>query len=83
MIGCIGGTDPYYHTYTYNNNNHNSSSNNTNGYLDCLCVYCQAAIGITDLSRPDYGEAVSVHTGEVAVFWACGVTPQAVVSRCR
>ncbi len=34
-----------------------------------------AAIGIPDLSRPDYGDAVSVRPGEVPVFWACGVTP--------
>lgn len=37
-----------------------------------------AALGIGDLSRPDYGEAVPVGEGEVPVFWACGVTPQAV-----
>ena len=36
------------------------------------------AIGITDLSRPDYGEPVPIHVGEVPVFWGCGVTPQAV-----
>lgn len=35
-----------------------------------------AAIGVTDISRPDYGEAVSVVEGEVPVFFACGVTPQ-------
>lgn len=35
-------------------------------------------IGIPDLNRPDYGEPVTVHPGEVPVFWACGVTPQAV-----
>ena len=35
------------------------------------------ALGIADLSRPDYGEAAPVQQGEVPVFWACGVTPQA------
>jgi uncharacterized protein YcsI (UPF0317 family) len=35
-------------------------------------------IGITDLDKPDYGDAVPVYDGEVPVFWACGVTPQAV-----
>jgi uncharacterized protein YcsI (UPF0317 family) len=35
-------------------------------------------LGIRDLSRPDYGDAVSIAPGEVPVFWACGVTPQAV-----
>ena len=36
------------------------------------------AIGIAELQRPDYGEPVPVGAGEVPVFWACGVTPQAV-----
>lgn len=35
-------------------------------------------IGISDLAKPDYGDAVSIREGEVPVFWACGVTPQAV-----
>ncbi len=42
-----------------------------------------AAIGIADLSRPDYGDAVSVRDGEVPVFWACGVTPQAALLTAR
>jgi uncharacterized protein YcsI (UPF0317 family) len=40
-------------------------------------------IGITDLARPTYGDPVPVHTGEVPVFWACGVTPQAVALESR
>ncbi len=38
-----------------------------------------AAIGIADIAWPDFGDAVDIHPGEVPVFWACGVTPQAVV----
>jgi uncharacterized protein YcsI (UPF0317 family) len=38
-----------------------------------------AAIGIADLAQPDYGDPVDVPAGEVPVFWACGVTPQAVL----
>lgn len=38
-----------------------------------------ALIGIGDLSQPDFGEAVPIQTGELPVFWACGVTPQAAV----
>jgi uncharacterized protein YcsI (UPF0317 family) len=34
------------------------------------------AIGIDNLARPDYGDAVTVHADELPVFWACGVTPQ-------
>jgi uncharacterized protein YcsI (UPF0317 family) len=36
-------------------------------------------LGIADLAKPDWGEAVTIRKGEVPVFWACGVTPQAVV----
>jgi len=42
-----------------------------------------AAIGIADLNAPDFGEPVPVLEGEVPVFWACGVTPQAIVERAR
>ena len=38
-----------------------------------------AAIGITDLSNPDFGEAVDLPEGTIPVFWACGVTPQTIV----
>ncbi len=37
-------------------------------------------IGIHDLSRPDYGDAVEVRADELPVFWACGVTPQAIIA---
>jgi uncharacterized protein YcsI (UPF0317 family) len=37
-----------------------------------------AAIGIRDIARPDYGDPVEIRPGEIPVFWACGVTPQAV-----
>lgn len=37
------------------------------------------AIGIKDLSRPDYGDAVTVNDGEIPLFWACGVTPQEAI----
>ncbi|MFN0050556.1 MAG: putative hydro-lyase [Planctomycetales bacterium] len=36
-------------------------------------------IGISDLSQPDFGEAVPIAADEMPVFWACGVTPQAAV----
>lgn len=36
-------------------------------------------IGISDLSKPDYGDSVSVGEDEIPVFWACGVTPQQVL----
>ncbi|PAE26282.1 MULTISPECIES: putative hydro-lyase [Bacillaceae] len=36
------------------------------------------AIGINNIHQPDFGDAVTIKDGEVPVFWACGVTPQAV-----
>jgi uncharacterized protein YcsI (UPF0317 family) len=42
-----------------------------------------AALGIADLDRPDYGDAVRCEPGDVPVFWACGVTPQAAVVESR
>jgi uncharacterized protein YcsI (UPF0317 family) len=41
------------------------------------------AIGIRDVTHPDFGDAVPIHAGEVPVFWACGVTPQAVAMEAR
>jgi uncharacterized protein YcsI (UPF0317 family) len=40
-------------------------------------------IGIKDLGRPDWGDAVPVHDDELPVFWACGVTPQSVIMAAR
>ena len=39
------------------------------------------ALGIADLMKPDYGDAVAVLDDEVPVFWGCGVTPQWVAQR--
>jgi uncharacterized protein YcsI (UPF0317 family) len=33
-------------------------------------------IGIKDLDRPEFGDPVTIRTGEIPVFWACGVTSQ-------
>jgi uncharacterized protein YcsI (UPF0317 family) len=40
-------------------------------------------IGICDLAKPDYGDAVPVADDEVPVFWACGVTPQTAITQAR
>jgi uncharacterized protein YcsI (UPF0317 family) len=42
-----------------------------------------AALGIADLGQPDYGDPLPVRPAESAVFWACGVTPQAVAEAAR
>ena len=41
------------------------------------------AIGISDLDHPVFGDPVSIHEGERPVFWACGVTPQAVAMHAK
>jgi len=41
------------------------------------------AIGIADLDLPDFGDRVEVLPGEEPIFWACGVTPQAVALSCK
>ena len=68
---------------------HNTQGRNVSMYL--TNVACTPAgsmsgnigdpsvIGIEDISKPDFGDPVDIHEGEVPVFWACGVTPQAVV----
>ena len=40
-------------------------------------------IGIKNMSKPDFGDPVTIKKGEIPVFWACGVTPQAVVMKAK
>lgn len=40
-------------------------------------------LGIADLDAPDHGDAVRPEPGDVPVFWACGVTPQAAIAESR
>ena len=40
-------------------------------------------IGIKDINHPDYGDPVEIREGEIPVFWACGVTPQAAIERAK
>jgi uncharacterized protein YcsI (UPF0317 family) len=40
-------------------------------------------IGIADLGRPDFGDPTPVEADELPVFWACGVTPQAVIEQAK
>ncbi len=42
-----------------------------------------AAIGIADIERPEYGGEPDIRPGEVPLFWACGVTPQAVIEAAK
>lgn len=40
-------------------------------------------IGISDIHKPDFGDAVTIKEDEIPVFWACGVTPQAVAMQSK
>jgi uncharacterized protein YcsI (UPF0317 family) len=40
-------------------------------------------LGIASLGSPQFGDPVEIRDGEVPVFWACGVTPQAVAAASR
>ena len=40
-------------------------------------------IGIDDISRPDFGDAVTIKDGELPLFWACGVTPQVALEAAK
>jgi uncharacterized protein YcsI (UPF0317 family) len=40
-------------------------------------------LGISDLAHPQWGDAVSVNDDDIPVFWACGVTPQAVIQQVK
>ncbi len=57
------------------------------GFRECTARRCTSAIrqsiGIVDLNRPDFGDAVEIRPGELPVFWACGVTPQLALQHAR
>lgn len=40
-------------------------------------------IGVADLNAPDWGDPSPVGDDEIAVFWACGVTPQAAILQAK
>ncbi len=42
-----------------------------------------AKIGIANLNTPDWGDPSPVGDDEIAVFWACGVTPQAAIIKAK
>lgn len=41
------------------------------------------SIGIAHLDQPEFGDPVTIRPGEIPVFWACGVTPQAVAMEAK
>ena len=49
------------------------------GPLERMLAEVLAAEPESEAPPPDFGDAVRIEPGEVPVFWACGVTPQAAV----
>jgi len=45
-------------------------------------IGCPEAIGIPDLSKEAWGRYNPLGVDDVPVFWACGVTPQAIAMAC-
>jgi uncharacterized protein YcsI (UPF0317 family) len=41
------------------------------------------AVGIPDLSKPDFGDPPMLEPGDVPMFWSCGITPQVVCRSAR
>ncbi|UVD60048.1 putative hydro-lyase (plasmid) [Rhizobium sp. Pop5] len=41
------------------------------------------SIGIANMDQPDYGDPTRIMPDELPVFWACGVTPQAIIEAAR
>ena len=39
--------------------------------------------GVFTIDKPDFGDPVIIHPDEIPVFWACGVTPQAVIQEAK
>ena len=42
-----------------------------------------SAIGIADINKPDFGDAITINEGEMPVFTACGVTPQEAIANAK
>ncbi|ADL12036.1 protein of unknown function DUF1445 [Acetohalobium arabaticum DSM 5501] len=40
-------------------------------------------LGIENINTPDFGDSVKIKADEIPVFWACGVTPQAVAMKVK
>jgi uncharacterized protein YcsI (UPF0317 family) len=41
------------------------------------------ALGISDVARPDFGEAMDILPGEVPLYWGCGLTALAALEAAR
>ncbi len=41
------------------------------------------ALSIVDLDNPEFGEPVEIEDDQLPVFWACGMTPQAIAMQAK
>lgn len=41
------------------------------------------SLGIRNINEPEFGDSILIGKDEIPVFWACGVTPQAVAMKAR
>jgi uncharacterized protein YcsI (UPF0317 family) len=55
------------------------TSKYTHAHGGPICIGRPDVIGIENLDKPDWGDAVDMQSDEVPVFHACGVTPQSVL----
>jgi len=55
------------------------TSKYTHAHGGPVCIGRPDVIGIADMDKPEWGDAVDMRPDEVPVFHACGVTPQSVL----
>ena len=55
------------------------TSKYTHAHGGPVAVGSAEAIGIKDINKPEWGEAIDIDNNEVPVFHACGVTPQSIL----
>mmetsp|Transcript_53430 Transcript_53430/g.130020 ORF Transcript_53430/g.130020 Transcript_53430/m.130020 type:complete len:425 (-) Transcript_53430:2770-4044(-) len=55
------------------------TSKYTHAHGGPVAVGSSSAIGIRDIDKPEWGEAIDIAPHEVPIFHACGVTPQSVL----
>jgi len=59
------------------------TSKYTHAHGGPVCVGSAEAIGVKDIAKPEWGDAVDIRADEVPVFHACGVTPQSILMQSK
>lgn len=55
------------------------TSKYTHAHGGPVAVGSASAIGIADINKPEWGDPIDIAEDEVAIFHACGVTPQSIL----